>query len=56
MIYFSQVLEKSTLNNEETLALATPSLEQGKTDILQKYYEKLHHSVALGDMVKTKNL
>lgn len=58
MIYFSTLLEKSVLTEEETIALAAPALEQGKTAIFNKYLglNKITPSAKLGDLIKPKDI
>ena len=54
LIYFSKILEDSTLNAVESIELARPVLQQGKGQLLQKWFDegKLECSEDLGDLVK----
>ena len=54
LIYFSKILEDSTLNAVESIELARPVLQQGKGALLQKWFDegKLECSEDLGDLVK----
>ncbi|KAI9006215.1 clathrin D6 coat As full-length triskelion [Gaertneriomyces semiglobifer] len=54
MQYFAALLEKGDLNKFETIQLATPVLQQGKKELLEKWLkeEKLDCSEEFGDIVK----
>ena len=54
LIYFSKILEDSTLNAVESIELARPVLQQGKQALLQKWFDegKLECSEDLGDLIK----
>eukprot|EP00286_Rhodomonas_abbreviata_P018853 CAMPEP_0181303774 /NCGR_PEP_ID=MMETSP1101-20121128/8752_1 /TAXON_ID=46948 /ORGANISM="Rhodomonas abbreviata, Strain Caron Lab Isolate" /LENGTH=1715 /DNA_ID=CAMNT_0023409399 /DNA_START=168 /DNA_END=5311 /DNA_ORIENTATION=+ len=54
LIYFSKILEDSTLNAVESIELARPVIQQGKQQLLQKWFDegKLECSEDLGDLVK----
>jgi len=52
--YFSILLDKSTLNEQETLELIRPVLQQGRKDLIQNWIkdDKLFYTESLGDMVR----
>ena len=51
--YFHALLEKGKLNEMESMELARPVLQQGKTQLLEKWLtdDKLEYSEQLGDLV-----
>ncbi|EKX42588.1 clathrin heavy chain [Guillardia theta CCMP2712] len=54
LIYFSKILEDSSLNAVESVELARPVIGQGKQQLLQKWFDegKLECSEDLGDLIK----
>jgi clathrin heavy chain len=52
--YFSTLLEHGKLNALETVELARPAVQQGKLDMLRKWWDadKLEGSEELGDMIR----
>lgn len=53
--YFSVLLEKGKLNHLESVELAKPVIQQGRTQLLEKWIseDKLEFSEELGDLVMT---
>jgi clathrin heavy chain len=56
--YFSVLLEKGALNQQESVELAKPVIEQGRVQLLEKYIaeDKLNLTEELGDMLVTQNV
>lgn len=56
--YFGLLLDKGSLNKEETLELARPVLSQNRKPLIEKWHKegKLHASEELGDLVKPHDL
>lgn len=54
LTYFSSLLDHGTLNKVESIDLATPVLQQGRTQLLEKWIRenKLTPSEQLGDIIK----
>lgn len=54
LTYFSSLLDHGTLNEVESIDLATPVLQQGRKQLLEKWIRenKLTPSEQLGDMIK----
>ncbi|KAK1738554.1 clathrin heavy chain [Skeletonema marinoi] len=51
--YFSTLLEHGKLNEQESIELAKPVLQQGRPQLMEKWLkdDKLHCSEALGDLI-----
>jgi len=51
--YFSTLLESGKLNEQESIELAKPVLQQGRPQLMEKWLkdDKLHCSEALGDLI-----
>ena len=51
--YFSTLLETGKLNEQESIELAKPVLQQGRPQLMEKWLkdDKLHCSEALGDLI-----
>mmetsp|Transcript_18983 Transcript_18983/g.34166 ORF Transcript_18983/g.34166 Transcript_18983/m.34166 type:complete len:1741 (-) Transcript_18983:249-5471(-) len=51
--YFSTLLENGKLNEQESIELAKPVLQQGRPQLMEKWLkdDKLHCSEALGDLI-----
>lgn len=54
LVYFSSLLDHGTLNSVESIDLATPVLQQGRKQLLEKWIResKLTPSEQLGDLIK----
>lgn len=56
--YFGSLLDKGALNEYETMELSRPVIQQGRIQLLEKWYgeNKLACSEQLGDLVRSANL